>query len=137
MTEPTEAPDMPEREIDFLDRKIWVRLPRPEQLLVWKRTLTQLQGVKDNDWTGETVMIALERLRKIVDSILVNKADVAWIDDCFLEGTLTFQELTPIVTLTVQAFEADGNRQDRRAAKKATPAKKAARKAPAKKATTR
>lgn len=122
---------VPEQEIDFRGRKMWVRMPRPEQLLVWKRTLTQLQTVVDGDWTADSVMTALERLRRIIDSVLVNKADVTWLDDQFLDGTLTFQQLTPMITLTVEAFadaaENEGNREERRAAK---PAKKARRKAP-------
>ena len=140
MTEPNDTPapeaaepvEIPEREITFLGRQVWVKMPRPEQLLVWRRTLTQLQGVDPNTgWTADSVMAAMERLRKIVDSILANKADVEWIDDLFLDGTLTFQGLVPIINLTVQAYadaaEQEGNRETRRAAKKA-PAKKATRK---------
>lgn len=134
MTEPNDPMDqIPEMEIAFLGRQIWVRMPRPEQLLVWRRTLNQLQAVDPKTgWTGESVMVAMERLRKIVDSLLVNKADVAWLDDQFLDGTLTFYELVPLITLTVQSYadaaEAEGNRETRRAAKKASPAKKATRK---------
>jgi hypothetical protein len=141
MTEPNtpEAPEadaqveIPEREITFLGRQVWVKMPRPEQLLVWRRTLTQLQGVDPNTgWTADSVMAAMERLRKIVDSTLANKADVEWIDDLFLDGSLTFQGLVPIINLTVKAYadaaEAEGNRETRRAAKKAGPAKKATRK---------
>jgi hypothetical protein len=128
MTEQTDAPvEMPEREIEFHGRTIWMKMPRPEMLMVWRRTLTQLQAINENDWTGETVMAALDRLRNIVDSLLVNKADGIWIDDQFLDGTLTFPELAPLITKAVEAFAPDENRADRRAAK-AAPAKKAVRK---------
>lgn len=118
-------------------RKIWVKMPRPEQLLVWQRTVDALtKAPVDTSWSGTEVMGALERLRRILDSILVNKADIAWIDDSFLDGTLGFRELTPLLTLTTEAFQqaaADhlaehGTREERRAAAK-KPAKKAARKA--------
>lgn len=133
MTEPTPVDVMPEQEITFRGRQVWVKMPRPEQLLVWRRTLTQLQGMDPNTgWTADSVMAAMERLRRIVDSVLVNATDVAWLDDEFLDGTLTFQELVPIITLTVTAFaeaaENEGNRETRRAAAKKTPAKKATRK---------
>lgn len=113
-------------------RTMWVRMPRPEQLLVWQRTVDRLTNAPINaSWTGSEVMAALERLRKIVDSLLVNKADIDWVDDQFLDGTLTFQTLTPFIPATTLAFQQaaaeTGNREERRAAKKAAP-KKATRK---------
>jgi hypothetical protein len=79
-------------------------------------------------------MKSLERLRKIVDTMMVNQADIEWMDDQFLDKKLTFQSLAPFVTSVAQAFQdyaaTNGNREERRAAAKKTPAKKAARKAP-------
>lgn len=143
-TEGEAAPEVPlELEIPFvfqdangdggeMRRTMWVRMPRPEQLLVWQRTVDKLTNAPVTaSWTGTEVMAALERLRKIVDSLLVNKADVAWIDDQFLDGSLTFQTLTPFITETVSAFQqaaaGTGNREERRGAAKKV-AKKAARK---------
>lgn len=143
MTEPTEAPEAttatlpPEQEIEFAGRKLWVRMPSPEQLLVWKRTLKQLQGADVTGWNGEQVMKALERTRAIIDSLLVHDTDKEWLDDEMLAGTIGLKDTASIINQTVEAFtlaaEEGGNRADRRAAKKA-PAKKAARKAPGKKA---
>lgn len=130
------APVSPEVEIDFHGRKIWVRMPSAEQLLVWQRTVKQLGDAdKRVDWTASEALTALDRCRRIIDSILVNKADSVWIDDQFLDGELTFKDLMPLITRTVEMFRAAAeedapNREARRAAK---PAKKAARK----KATTR
>lgn len=112
-------------------RTMWVRMPQPEKLLVWQRTLDRLANVTDGaSWTSSEVMVALERLRKIVDSLLVNRTDVTWIDDQFLDGTLTFRTLTPIIAQTLEAFQQataqTGNREQRRETDKA--AKKAARK---------
>ena len=135
-TEQTDASQAlpPELEITFKERLIWVRMPTPEQLLVWKRTLRQLQESEVQNWNAEQVMIALERTRKIIDSVLVHKADVVWLDDEMLEGNLTLLDTAQIIQLTVEKFAdeatAEGNREARRAAKKA-PAKKAARKRPA------
>jgi hypothetical protein len=137
MTEPNEAPEaaapnvMPEQEITFMGRKLWVRMPSPEQLLVWRRTLRQLQEAETKDWNAEQVMIALERTRKIIDSVLVNKADVTWLDDEMLEGNIDLTGTAKIINMTVETFAdaaaEEGNRETRRAAKKAT-AKKATRK---------
>jgi hypothetical protein len=137
MTEQTEAPEATdpamEREITFRDRVLWVRMPAPEQILVWKRTLRQLQTADIQGWTGEKVMAALERTRLIIDSVLLHDTDKEWLDDEMLMGNLKLQETSQIILLAVEAFTEAGNREERRAAKK--PAKKAARKAaPAKKA---
>jgi hypothetical protein len=127
----TGATEVPEREIEFMGRKIWVTMPSAEQLLVWQRTLKKLQGADVSDWNAEQVMISLERLRKILDSMVLNQVDIEWFDDEMLAGRLTFKNMLPLVTLTVDAFadaaEAEGNRETRRA-KKAAPAKKATRK---------
>jgi hypothetical protein len=136
MTEQTATPAtpevMPEQEIEFKGRKLWVKMPTPEQLLVWKRTLKKLQGADVSGWNGEQVMKALERTRLIIDSVLAHDTDKEWLDDEMLAGTVGLMETAAIINGTVEAFadaaEAEGNRETRRAAKKTTPAKKAARK---------
>lgn len=126
---------IPEVEVQFQGRDIWTHMPTPEQLLVWDRTVRSLTEAPPNaSWTGSQVMRALDRLRRIVDTILVNKADIEWLDDQFLDGKLTFKSLAPFIAQVVDAFadaaeeaNATSNRAAKRAAKKA-PAKKAARK---------
>lgn len=133
MTDQTAAPDQPEQEITFKGRKLWVKMPTPEQLLVWKRTLKQLQNSDVTaGWNGEQAMRALERTRLIIDSVLVHVVDKEWLDDEMLAGTIGLMDSATIINDTVEAFvtaaEAEGNRETRRAAKKAAPAKKARRK---------
>lgn len=140
MTTEQVAPDGAEEEtaapvelpVMLLDREIYCRMPTPEQLLVWQRTVNRLtEAPVDASWTGSEVMAALERLRKIVDSLMVNRADRDWLDDQFLEGTVDFKGLAPFITDVTTAFQefaaANGNREERRAAKKTT-TKKATRK---------
>lgn len=139
MTEPnsTDPADetaevMPEQEIEFSGRKLWVKMPSPEQLLVWKRTLRKLQGADVEGWNGEQVLAALERTRAIIDSVLAHDVDKDWLDDEMLAGTISLKHTAQLIQMTVEAFasaaEAEGNRETRRAAKKAAPAKKATRK---------
>lgn len=113
-------------------RKMWAKMPRPEQLLVWQRTIDTLtKAPVTAAWTGSEVMAALERLRRIIDSLLVNRADIVWLDDMFLSGDLDFKKLAPLVLDITTAFQeaaaATGNREQRRAVAKET--KKAKRKA--------
>lgn len=131
------APELPpELPIEFMGRELWVRMPSPEQLLVWKRTLRQLQDADVAGWNAEQVMIALERTRKIIDSLLINKADVVWLDDEMLEGKITLLGTADIITMTVNAYgdaaererAENGTRAERREAATKKPAKKAARK---------
>lgn len=138
MTEPqqeaaAEPVVSPELSIEFHGREIFVKMPRPEQLLVWQRTVTMLTNLQGNaaSWTGAEVMAALERCRKIIDSIVVNNADIVWIDDQFLDGALEFKDLLPFITRVVERFAAAAeenapNREAKRAVKKT--ASKAARK---------
>jgi hypothetical protein len=134
MTEPNEAPEattatVPELELPFHGRTLWVKMPSPEQLLVWKRTLVQLQSADVKGWNGEQVMKALERTRLIVDSLLVHETDKEWLDDEMLAGRLGLMDTAGIINGTVAVFaeaaEQEGNRETRRAAK---PVKKATRK---------
>jgi hypothetical protein len=139
MTEQTEAPEAAtdpslEREITFRDRVLWVRMPSPEQLLVWKRTLKQLQTAEITGWTGEKVMAALERTRLIIDSVLLHDTDKEWMDDEMLAGNLKLPETSQIILLAVESFTEAGNREERRAAKKVNPKKAARKAAPTKKA---
>lgn len=131
----TEGADPTQLELPvmLLDREIYCHMPSPEQLLVWQRTVRRLtEAPMDASWTGSEVMNALERLRKIIDSLTVNRADRDWLDDQFLDETITFKDLAPFITEVTEAFvkaaEEEGNRADRRAAAKKAPAKKAARK---------
>lgn len=125
MTEPQEDVVVPEVPVMFHGREIYARMPRPEQLLVWQRVLKTLTDAPPGtSWTGSEVMSALERLRRIVDSLIVNKADITWIDDQFLDGELVFQDLAPFLTDVTAKFnelaqEEAPNREAKRAVKKA------------------
>lgn len=129
----------PELPIQFRGREIWVKMPKPEQLLVWKRTLRQLQTAEVQSWNAEQVMTALERTRRIIDSLMANEVDITWLDDEMLDGRIGLEDTAEIINMTVQAYAdaaerekaENGTRAERRAADK--PAKKAARKAPARK----
>jgi hypothetical protein len=125
----TEDITMIELPIDFHGREMYVHMPSPEQLLVWRRVLDRLQRVETSEASGMEVLNALERFRKIIDSLVANAKDVDWLDDEMLAGRLGLQELAPMIPLAVAAFEQraaeTGNRSTRRAAvKKATPARR-------------
>lgn len=127
--EATEAVEMPSLPITFRGREMYVVMPNPTQLAVWKRILQRLQNTHEADWTAEAVVDSLAKLVRIVETLLVEQVDRSWLEDELLDGTLDFPKLAPIITLATEAFQqaAEGNnRESRRAAAKKTPAKKAA-----------
>lgn len=132
MTEPTPAPEaveMPVLPIQFRGREMFVTMPQPSQIAVWRRILVRLQNTPENSWTAEAVIDSLAKLHRIVETLLVHEADKMWIEDQLLDGALDFPGLAPIITQATEAFQQaaaeEGNRDTRRAAAKKTPAKKA------------
>ena len=98
----TGAPAGTERPITFQGREMWVKFPTGEQLTVWQRTLQMLQRDETTGWTGEKVMQAYSRLRRIIDSIILNEIDKDWLDGEWLDGRLTIVESAQIVQLTLE-----------------------------------
>lgn len=124
--EQTEAVERPVVDIEFQGRTLTVHAPTPEQFVIWKRILRTLEGAGDS-WNGEQVVNALDRARRLIDTLLVHPADSEWLDDLVLDGKTSMEAIAGIIQLATEALQAQtGNREQRRAAKK-SPAKKAAR----------
>lgn len=122
--------EYPTAVITFKGREIQVKIPSPEQLLVWRRTMRGLQTANPDDWGSTEVLDALERTRRIVDSLL-DKETVTWLDDEMLSGDVGFQDLSEIILEATRVFgrrETPGKKPAKTAAKK-KPVKKATRKA--------
>lgn len=114
-----------ERPIMFRDRELWVKFPTEEQIVVFGRTLRSLQSAEVQNWNGPQVLKALDRVMRIVTSVLVNQVDVDWVEDEMLDGRLKLPEACEITTAAIKAFEAEpANRAEKRAA---APRKRAAR----------
>jgi hypothetical protein len=137
MTEPNEeAPAA--RVVQFMGRDFAAVLPEPEQILVWKRTMDRLKS-HTGSWSGEQALAALDRIRKIIDSILT-PADIDWLDDQMLQrdpetgrSRFTLENAHGLLMAVITEFQIN-NREDRREAAKATKAAPARRRPPAKKA---
>lgn len=124
---PPPAPTREERLITFRGREMAVRFPTDGQLLVWQRSVQEIEQADTGAWDGEEAMRALGRAGKIIDSVLVSKADRQWIDDQTLDEGLSLADRAEIIQLTLEAFT---DKTDSKApAKKAAPAKRARRKA--------
>jgi hypothetical protein len=126
------------RVVPFKGRDFTAVLPEPEQILVWKRTMERLKA-HTGSWSGEQALAALDRIRKIIDSILA-PADIDYLDDQMLvrdEATgrskFTLEDAHGLLMAVITEFQIN-NREDRREAAKATKAAPARRRPPAKKA---
>jgi hypothetical protein len=73
-------------------------------------------------------MAALERTRTIIDSLLVNEADVEWLDDEMLAGRVHLKDTAAIVMDAIKAFQNRAERRESEKAERKAPAKKATRK---------
>lgn len=110
-------------EIKFQGRTLKIRAPKPEQVLIWQRTMKRLESANLSDWSGEQVLAALERSRMIIDSLLDDPADISWLDDEMLAGRVSLREASEIIIEAVKWMT--GDRAQRRAAKKAPARRKA------------
>lgn len=127
-------------EIEFQGRTLKIRTPKPEQILIWQRTIKHLEAANLSDWSGEQVLAALERARMIIDSLLYDPADISWLDDEMLAGRVGLREASGIIIEAMKQMTGQGNRAQRRGAPKKTPARRKAPEeaaAPAKKASGR
>lgn len=124
---PPPAPAREERLITFRGREIAVRFPTDGQLLVWQRSVQDIERSDSAAWDGEEAMRAMGRAGRIIDSVIVSRSDREWIDDLTLDEGLSLADRAEIIQLTLEAFtdKTDGKTP----AKKAAPAKRARRKA--------
>lgn len=111
-------------EIEFQGRTLKIRAPKPEQVLIWQRTMKHLEAANLSDWTGEQVLGALERARMIIDSLLYDPADISWLDDEMLAGRVGLKEASGIIIEAMKRMT--GNRAQRRATAKKAPARRKA-----------
>lgn len=94
--------------IPFHGRRIKIKVPEPEQVMVWKRIVSRLSDMSgDAGMTGEAAIVALERARKIIDSLIFNREDIDWLDDQMLEGSIDLEEAFKFVTKAAKVFAKD------------------------------
>lgn len=103
----TEAqPEEMTAEVEFLNRKVLVRLPTDEQLVMYRRLSVQFQdltadGAADN-LTTEQALRELDRAIRLVQSVLVHDRDKERIEEDLLEGKVTLAQCTGLLK---QAFQ--------------------------------
>jgi hypothetical protein len=104
-----EVEDLPEADVEWNGRTWRVRLPSLEQLTIYRRLNAQFQEIGIAQAKPDAAPMSLDqatkyfdRALKLITSILVNSADIEWLEDEMLEGRLT---LTKASGLMREAFE--------------------------------
>jgi hypothetical protein len=129
-----EATEAMTAEVPFKGRTVHMRMPTPEQILVWKRTIRRFEDVDAAGLNAGQALDAIDRCVRIITSLFALPKDVDWLEDSLLDRTVTLGDLLELFASTVEEFSAlaraasgtDDNRASRRAAAK--PAKKVVRK---------
>lgn len=97
-------PEAETRPIVFRGRTIRVKQPMPEQAAAWERIGAKFAGVNSETVSGADARQIFRRGQLVILGIIATEDDKEWLDDLFVEGSLTLTEAAEIVTLTVDAF---------------------------------
>lgn len=96
-----------EKTVTFQGRVMAVKLPTGEQLAAWQRIITRLEDAKAEDMSAAQALKLLDRAARIIDSVLVDEADIDWLEDGRIDGTVQTQEALSIVVDAVKSFGDD------------------------------
>lgn len=102
------APAEEFKTVSFQGRDVKVKLPTPEQLLAWERLLGKLEKVSKEAATVDSLKTILNRVTRIIDSVVVEEADREWLEDGRMDGTVTIENASQIVLDALKAYEEAG-----------------------------
>lgn len=105
-----ERPEPIVKTVTLKGRKVRIHTPKPEQVMIWQRVMNRLSNM-GNDVTGEQALNALDRARKIIDSVLVDEADIEWLDDQMLDGSLGFKEMADFMLRAAKTLSKESEKQ--------------------------
>lgn len=104
--DPDQEPELVGALVPFHGREIAVRLPSLEQLVVMRRLAEQYRGYGDGGkqlTSADEALTGYDRALKTITSVVVNQADIVFIEDLLLEGKT---DLTGAGVLLKQAMDA-------------------------------
>jgi hypothetical protein len=98
-----DAPGDDQADIAFRGRLLRVRKPGPEQIVAWRRIGIRIERHAGIPWTEEEAADLIGKVMTILEGLLINAADVSWIEDLFLVN-LKLDEAGDFITASVKAF---------------------------------
>lgn len=114
--------------ITFKGRKIEVRSPGAAQAMMWSRVERQFRRLADRSEAGEDIAMpefrtALDRLARMVESMLASQEDKDWLEDEILDGSVVDKDLLDMFTKIGETLKAAAPAANR-AARRVKPGKK-------------
>lgn len=106
--------------VTFHGRPMLVRVPEPEQIVIYQRVAAQFQERTAKGPIGGPEAVALyDRALKVITSLIIHHDDVVYIEDLLLERKTNLAGCTPILTDAVSALREanphlNANRETRR-----------------------
>jgi hypothetical protein len=96
----------------FHGRELRVVMPRPEQLVIWQRTLSRLGNTELDPTSGTELGRLIDRVIRIVETVLPERADHEWLEDQLLDGGMTLADAANIVTAALAALRVGDGTSD-------------------------
>lgn len=119
------APEVDLQFVVFGDRRIRTRPLDVDLVTVWNRIARRMS--KPEALTAENIGDTLDRALKMIQSIMADEADRDWLEDQLLEGTMTLQQASSIISKAVEQFLQGRQQQADQTAARATKAASKAR----------
>lgn len=131
-TAPTRNADgvIEEAHVSWRGRDWLVRLPTVEQMTIYRRLSTRFQALGEAQSKPDAEPMSMEeatshfdRALKLITSVVVEPADIVWIEDEMLEGRLQLSDASDLMLKAMERFgelnpiEQNGTRAERRALK--------------------
>lgn len=106
--------------VDFHDRRIAVKTPSVEQIVVIRRLQKRFtDAAAETAMTAERAVALMSRALTAITSIVVEQDDKDYIEDLWLDGEIDMTETLPLLTTALNSLKDANKDQQNRASRRA------------------
>lgn len=110
--------------VDFRGRRIEVQAPSIEQVVIIRRLQTTFgDAAKMKSIEADEAVRLMDRALKAITSVTVNREDVDFVEDLWLERKMNLEETLPLLTTSMKILEEANADQLNRAQRRSTQSK--------------
>lgn len=107
--------------VDFKGRRIEVKAPSVEQIVVIKRLQKRFtDAAAETNLTAERAVAMMNRALTAILSIVANQDDKEFVEDLWLDAAINMEETLPLLTRAMKCLEEANANQQNRATRRAT-----------------